>query len=310
MMNNFPSFTEAYVAVVKAILEDGLWVEGVKDSSSIGSDFGKNLRRTKEILVYSFCVENPRDRIAEIENRKINRKYALANFLWMLLGTRDGSFIVPFNEKGKAFLDEKMEINSAIGPHLFKFLDGAFLELESIEKILKTDPSSRRAVLQLFQHSDLINGKKDVPCFNHLQFFLRNNFLHCHVVMRSQSALMVLPYDFYLFSLLHEALSVRLNVQLGRLFYTCNSLHIYEDEIDMAISLEANVIEDVPLLKMEVFENDTIERLKAFFLELSYYYSNGKNMINPLDNLDKYQLDFYWTTTLRNCFDTKVSNSN
>ena len=55
-----------------------------------------------------------------------------------------------------------------------------------------------------------------------------------HVVMRSQSALMLLPYDMFLMSMLHELAAVELGWGLGRLIVTCSSLHIYEDEMARA----------------------------------------------------------------------------
>ena len=48
--------------------------------------------------------------------------------------------------------------------------------------------------------------------------------------MRSQSALMVVPYDLFLLTMLHEAMAVRLGVGLGSYHHFCGSLHYYEDE--------------------------------------------------------------------------------
>lgn len=179
--------------------------------------------------------------------------------------------------------------------------DGAYLEFERIISILRNDPSTRRAVIQFFNQDDL-SDKKDVPCYNHLQFFLRNGLLHCHVVMRSQSALMVLPYDFYLFSMLHEVFAVRLSVKLGRLYYTCNSIHIYEDEMELAKSIEIDKNTHFQSLEMKEFGNETLENLKQFFLDLSKYYSNSLNMQNPLAKLENYNLDTYWRKTIESCF--------
>lgn len=51
--------------------------------------------------------------------------------------------------------------------------------------------------------------------------------------MRSQSALMVMPYDLFLLTMLHEAMAVRLGVGLGYYHHFCGSLHYYEDEEEL-----------------------------------------------------------------------------
>src|SRR5215472_7224575 len=106
-IKTFKSFSDAYVTIVTDIINYGKWVKGVTDHSSFGSKFGHNVTRTKEILVYTFCIEDPRKRYLNVKNRNINQQYCLANFLWMLLGTKKASLILRFNKKGEPFLNNK-----------------------------------------------------------------------------------------------------------------------------------------------------------------------------------------------------------
>jgi thymidylate synthase len=299
--NIFKSFTEAYLKIIKDVLANGEWVPGVKDANSIGSKFGKKEIRTKEILAYNFSVTNPRNRYLNVTNRDINNAYSLANFLWILLGNKNSTPVLAFNEKGKAFVNKRGEIDSAIGPHIFKLRKGTYFDLNRIELLFKKDPSTRRAVIQLLDQKDLLRLNKDVPCFNHIHFFLRKGKLHCQVVMRSQNALRILPYDFFVFSLLHEALSVRLKVKLGTIFYTSNSLHIYEDDIVLAKNLFANE----PKYKnfsMLQFDNQTIKSLSKFFIELSRLHRNDTSF-NLTALINKYKVDSYWQILLKRHFD-------
>jgi hypothetical protein len=294
--NEFVSFSEAYQKIIKDILTHGIWVDGVQDPNSVGSNFGKKIRRTKELLVYSFCVADPRRRDLSIKSRAIKKPFLLANFLWTLMGTRKGKAIIPFNEKGIPFLDDKMEFNSAIGPHIFKSRNNVFYELTEIEGLLRRDPTTRRAVFQFFIQKDISSMAKDVPCYNHMQFFIREGRLHAHVVMRSQNALMVLPYDFYFFSLFHEALSVRLALEPGKLYYTANSIHIYDDFIGMAESLRVDEPTGEYLI-MKDFSDNTIKKLRTIFTKIV-----GVQEIDKLphirDLIHDYEIDEYWKKLL------------
>jgi thymidylate synthase len=50
------------------------------------------------------------------------------------------------------------------------------------------------------------------------------------VNMRSQSAVMVLPYDVFTFSFLQEVLAVELGLRVGQYFHNSGSFHYYLDE--------------------------------------------------------------------------------
>lgn len=303
--NHFNSFGEAYLRLLTDLLNFGELVPGVVDPNSIATNFGMDIRKTKELLVYSFCVNNPRNRYVNIKHREVKKNFALANFLWMLTASANGKAIIPFNKKGALFLNENDEINSAIGPHIFRSENFKYIELERIENLLRKDPSTRRAVIQLFKQQDLNANSKDIPCYNHIQFFSRKNRLICHVVMRSQSALLVLPYDFFLFSMLHEALSLRLGYKIGPIFFTANSLHIYEDEFELATKVVEDGYSNEENPPMLQFNNDTIKSLNTFFNDFSGSFEANQG-VEVLNNLKKYNLDSYWTHMIHEYFSGKI----
>ncbi len=298
--NNFETFTEAYLNLIADVLNKGSWVEGTRIPNSIGSNFGEKTRRTKELLVYSFSLSNPRQRNLFVENRFLRRPYLLANFLWALSGTKKGNAIIAFNDKGKHFLNDKDEFNSAIGPHIFRMRKNLHYYLSEIENLLREDPSTRRAVFQFLSQKDITSNSKDVPCYNHMQLFIREGRLHAHVVMRSQNALMVLPYDFFFFSLFHEAMAVRLNLNLGTLFYTANSLHIYEDFIDLASTIRPVDAFEEPKL-MSNFSDQTIKKLRSIFTLISSAQQNG-GLEAIVRILNAYHVDDYWDNLLLSHF--------
>ena len=94
-------------------------------------------------------------------------------------------------------------------------------------------PRHAAPVIQVFNPFDLEGKSRDCPCLVSLQFILREGVLHSIGHMRSQSALMVMPYDLFLLTMLHEAMAMRLGVGLGCYHHFCGSLHYYEDEAEL-----------------------------------------------------------------------------
>jgi hypothetical protein len=60
---------------------------------------------------------------------------------------------------------------------LFKDWKGV-QQFEILIELLKQRPTSRQAVLQLFDSTDLAKPHKDVPCTRTLQFLMRDRKLH------------------------------------------------------------------------------------------------------------------------------------
>ncbi len=235
----FASATLAYRATVNNILLSGKMVRGVTDRRTIGSNFGANNRPFIEVLCSGFILSNPRNRIVDSHVRGMNIQFAVANFLWTIQGLRDADTILKYNIKGKPFVD-RGDFKCALGFRMQHTNTGS--QLDAVLRILKDDCSTRRAVIQFYSCDDTAEQPRDSPCALSMHFLLRDNQLHASVVMRSQSALMVMPYDIFLFTMIHELVARELNVECGEYFHYANSLHIYEDELSFA----RRVLEETP----------------------------------------------------------------
>lgn len=88
---------------------------------------------------------------------------------------------------------------------------------------------SRRAVIQLFDSSDLAGTYKDVPCTCTLQFIIRNDRLDMVTSMRSNDAYKGLPHDVFSFTMLQEIAARMLKVELGEYHHFAASLHLYDE---------------------------------------------------------------------------------
>ncbi len=78
---------------------------------------------------------------------------------------------------------------------------------------------------------------EEVPCTLNLQYLIRDDKLQAVTYMRSQDAFNVLPYDFFIFTMLQEYLLNRLKpehpeFQLGRYNHYSGSFHVYQKDLD------------------------------------------------------------------------------
>lgn len=225
---SFINLNSAYQEILQDIAINGTEVDPIVDPLSIGSQFGSEARKTKEIIGYSFAIESPADRTVFLKSRQTNLPFAISNCIWTISGSDSLDFISLYNERGKQFSDDQTTLHGAHGKRLFNV--GGINQIIAIINRLKKDPYSRRTVATIYHPTDNQAVSRDIPCPIAIQFLQRNGKLHAITYMRSQSAAMVLPYDIFLFTFIQEALAVELGLDLGVYYHTTGSFHYYQDE--------------------------------------------------------------------------------
>lgn len=182
---------------------------------------------TSEIIGATLKLKNPRARLSISETR--GRPFsALGELLWYLSGKNDLEFIQYFIEDYKKEADENKMIYSGYGPRLFN-LRGQVNQIQNIINLLKDNPSTRRAVIQIFDGIDI--GHKEIPCTCTLQFLLRDNHLSMVVFMRSNDAFKGLPHDVFAFTMFQEIIAKSIGSELGEYVHSVGSLHLYENNL-------------------------------------------------------------------------------
>jgi thymidylate synthase len=168
-------------------------------------------------------IVNPRARLSRTETR--GRIFsALGELLWYLSGSNDVSFISYYISE-YAKLEENGRIFGGYGPRLFSWKDTD--QLRNITQILKTKGDSRKAVIQLFDSTDLEAEHEDVPCTCTLQFMLRRGKLHLLTNMRSNDIHWGLPHDVFCFTMLQEIVANHIGAELGSYKHAVGSMHLY-----------------------------------------------------------------------------------
>lgn len=179
---------------------------------------------------------HPRRRVLVNALRNANPFFHLMEAMWMLDGRNDVSFVAKFNKRMKTFSDDGRTFWGAYGWRWRSFF--GLDQLERIEVALREDENSRRCVLTMWSpestHADLhvaAAGGRDVPCNTHAYFIKRaDGALDMTVCNRSNDAIWgCYGANAVHFSILHEYMSLRVNMRLGRYYQVSNDLHAYTD---------------------------------------------------------------------------------
>lgn len=185
---------------------------------------GNEVKGTKELNNVQIELENIDKNIVSI--RDISPAYLFGEGIWYFTGRNSMKFISSFGSMWKNLSDDGQTNNSAYG-YLMKYAHG-FDQIETIIKLLTTDPESRRAVINLNVPNPNVITTKDEPCTIALQFLLRNGKLNCTAIMRSNDIWFGFPYDVAFFTELQKYIADRLMVDYGTYTHFVTSLHLYE----------------------------------------------------------------------------------
>lgn len=191
-------------------------------------------RRGAFTEIFGACLHltNPLARLSRSESKgKVFS--ALGEFLWYLSGETKLDFIdyyIPgrFQEES----DDQLTVRSGYGDRLRSWR--GFDQIENVIKVLKDSMTSRRAVIQLFDASDIMQHFASIPCTCTLQFLSREGRLHLFVAMRSNDALVGMPHDIFSFTMLQELIASSIGMELGEYKHCAGSLHLYQSDFDLA----------------------------------------------------------------------------
>lgn len=99
-------------------------------------------------------------------------------------------------------------------------------QLPFIIRELKRNPDSRRAVIDV---RDWLTDSEsaDPACLQHIQYFIRDNALHCKVLFRSNDACKAAFMNMFALIMLQKRIADELGVDMGTYTHRANSYHVY-----------------------------------------------------------------------------------
>lgn len=178
----------------------------------------------KELLAAQYRVPMPA--FLDLDSRAVNVSFMLAEAAWILSGSNRVAEIEPFMKRYSEFSDDQVFMRGGYGP---KVVD----QLGYVVDAIAGDVDTRQAVMSIWRERPA--PSKDIPCTVSLQALVRNGKLNLSVYMRSQDIVLGFTYDVFTFSMIGYGIMLLLadrgiDVELGDLYVTAGSLHLYSDK--------------------------------------------------------------------------------
>lgn len=187
----------------------------------------------------------PWERVLFSPLRDANCFFHVMEAMWMLAGNNDLKFPQYFNSKFGAYSDDKVTVRAAYGHRWRKWF--GYDQLGVIIEQLKADPSSRRAVLAMWDggatgywydvpgtasvdepSGDLLADTVDKPCNTHIYFRIQQGRLDMTVCCRSNDIIWgAYGANAVHMSFLHEYMALALGVSMGLYYQFSNNYHLY-----------------------------------------------------------------------------------
>lgn len=174
--------------------------------------------------------QKPWERVLISEQRDANPFFHLMEALWILAGREDVKFLTEFNKRMGEYSDDGVIFNAPYGYRLRNGNCNARLDqLSETIKILKENPDSRQAVMQIWDEDDLVHNTKDKACNMSVVFRIRNGNLDMTVYNRSNDMIWgAYGANVVQFSMLQEYVAAKIgNVGLGHYTQISNAFHVY-----------------------------------------------------------------------------------
>lgn len=182
----------------------------------------------RELRGVTLQLTNARARLSRSESRgKVFS--ALGELLWYLSGSNATDQITHYIPRYAQY-DEGGIVFGGYGPRL----RGGNDQLATMIDLLRQRPTTRRAVIQIFDREDLVEPHDDVPCTCTLQFLNRQSGLELVVYMRSNDVFIGLPHDVFCFTMIQELVARSIGADVGQYTHVVGSLHLYDDNADAA----------------------------------------------------------------------------
>lgn len=169
----------------------------------------------------------PRERVLFSPVRDCNHVFHLMEALWMLAGEDKVGFLLKFNPRMLEYAESDGILHGAYG-YRWKYHFGPH-QLLDIINILKKDPTTRQAVLGMWDPMADLNGDwKDRPCNTHAYFDLRGGALNMTVCCRSNDMLWgAYGANAVHFSILQEVIANGVGARVGVYRQFSNNFHVY-----------------------------------------------------------------------------------
>lgn len=261
----FDNVNDAFKGLVQGIQKGDIPTE--KANSRVGE-----VIRAVEPMVVSYT--HPQQKVLFNSTRDVNCYLTMFESLWMLAGRNDVAPLAYYSSKiaGMAS-DDGVTFNAAYGfrwRHHYASSGDMYDEIDQLELLithLRKNPSSRRAVLQMWTAADdllKVDITRDTACNLCCVFSLQNGVINVCVYNRSNDLILgMLGTNVVHFGFLLEYVAAHLGVRVGTYNQITCDLHVYSDNWKPEVWLTGCEVVDYPrpfplVCNPEVFDAEVV----------------------------------------------------
>jgi len=172
----------------------------------------------------------PDERVLFSPERDANPFFQLFESLWMLAGRKDVAFLDQYNKGMSQYSDDGLSFNAAYGYRLRHHF--GFDQLDEVIRRLRKDPDDRRAVLQLMDVHDVVDGRdsRDHACNVVITPRIRHGKLDWTVFNRSNDYVFGMTgANVVHMSSIQEYVASMIGIKVGSYSQISNCLHAYTE---------------------------------------------------------------------------------
>ncbi len=183
--------------------------------------------------IVTTIYKKPAERVLFHAGRDANPIFHLMESIWMLAGRDDVKFLTQFNRRMVDFSDDAVRFNAAYGYRWRNHFGHD--QLQDVIRMLRRDPSTRQAVVQIWDNADLTKNTRDKACNTQIVFDIRNGGLNMTVFNRSNDIWWgAYGANAVHFSVLQELVASAVGAPIGVYRQVSNNFHLYTELYDAA----------------------------------------------------------------------------
>lgn len=245
---------KAYKELLTDVLNNGV-EKGDRTGTGTLSVFGRQFRHDLN------------DGFPLLTTKKVHFKSIINELIWFLSGDTNTKWL---NENGVTIWDEWATESGDLGPIYGKqwtkwpTKDGKSInQIDYVINTLKTNPNSRRILFHGWNveylpdelkspQQNVVDGKMALPpCHLLYQFYVANNKLSAHLLIRSSDLMLGWPYNCASLAALTTMIAQQTDLGLGEIIITMSDAHIYLNHLDQVKLQLTREPRPLPKLRMK-----------------------------------------------------------
>lgn len=207
----------------------------LEDLLEHGSELPSRNGPVHEFTNVSITLTHPWERELLVEGRKPNLAAQIAETMWVLSGRNDVGWLSHYLPRAKDYSDDGLTWRGGYGPRLRSYGPDEVDQVAHVIDLLKEDPETRRAVVNIYDAAIDSAPGLDIPCNTFLIFMVRDGRLDLNITIRSNDIMWGWSgINAFEWSVLQELVAACVGVEIGSLHFNIGSLHLYEPHFEKA----------------------------------------------------------------------------